>query len=319
MCSLLAASLAISAASSMVQYQQGKDSAAAQTKAIEDGYAKEQAATLRQYEENNAASQEEQGQRYKEHLIEEGRLKAIGAESGFIVDDSILTYLFHGSTMASYLSAGNVYPQMMAVQDSKLVSWGDVDEASIKERLRSCITVYEGPGNRIGTPKDKENPLSVNWYKRADIKELEKLRASTEHFFKSIAGTPSKYNCWTTFKAFRTVLSGKGYTKGFLPNNLRATNDYIDKKSSAYLCNTFLHTYVRGHFIGRGILVYEDLYALSEMLQWLWRGQIRRFDPITVFIPSERMRRLLISWLESDTVEDLFQRVGYGMPLKMAA
>ena len=231
----------------------------------------------------------------------------------------ILTYLFHGSTMAAYLTAGNVYPQMMAVQDNKLVSWDEVDEASIKERLRSCITVYDGPGNRIGARKDKENPLSASWYKRADTRELEKLRASTEHFFKSIAGTPSQDNSWTTFKDFRKVLSGKGYTKGFLPNNLRATNDYIDKKSSAYLCNTFLHPYVRGHFTDRGIMVYEDLYALSEMLQWLWRGQVRRFDPITVFIPSERMRKLLMSWLESDTVEDLFQRVGYRLPLKMAA
>ena len=54
---------------------------------------------------------------------------------------------------------------------------------------------------------------------------------------------------------------------------------------------------IKGYFEDRGIKVQEDLHALSEMVQWIWRSQIRRGDPITVFIPSERMRSLLIDWL----------------------
>jgi hypothetical protein len=82
----------------------------------------------------------------------------------------------------------------------------------------------------------------------------------------------------------------------------------------AYLCNIFYHPHIRGYFTDRKIPVYEDLYALSEMLQWLYRAQIRRGDPIHVFIPSARMRGLLKAWLESNTIHDLFSRTGICQP-----
>jgi hypothetical protein len=168
--------------------------------------------------------------------------------------------------------------------------------------------------NKVGESVGKENPFSSSWFDRADSYTLEKLRASTEYFFKKLAQTPSKQNAWTTFKKVKAQISGVGYGRGFLPNNLRATNDYIHKTSLAYLCNIFYLPPIRGYFTDRKIPVYEDLFSLSEMLQWLWRGQIRRGDPIHVFIPSARMRRLLMLWLESDNIEDLFAKAGYGHP-----
>jgi hypothetical protein len=82
--------------------------------------------------------------------------------------------------------------------------------------------------------------------------------------------------------------------------NAKATNDYIEKRSLAYLCNIFHQPIIKGFFEERGIMVYEDLHALSEMVQWLWRSQIRRGDPVTVYAPSERMRGLLKMWLAAD-------------------
>jgi hypothetical protein len=76
------AAMAVSAAAAVVQAQDQKKTANAQTKMIEDGYTRDQFATQRQYAEQQAVSQEDLGQRQREHLIEEGRLKAIGAESG---------------------------------------------------------------------------------------------------------------------------------------------------------------------------------------------------------------------------------------------
>jgi hypothetical protein len=64
---------------------------------------------------------------------------------------------------------------------------------------------------------------------------------------------------------------------------------------------------IKGYFEDRGITVYEELYALSEMIQWIWRSQIRDDQPIDVFIPSERMRSLFIEWLNSASVNDLIR------------
>lgn len=229
----------------------------------------------------------------------------------------VLTYLFHGNAMANYLAANKVEWKMMAVQEGKLIPWSEVDESAIKERLRELVHVYEGKSNNIGSRVGKDHPMSSSWYKRVPSHTLDKLRGATQSFFKAIAKTPSKDNAWTTFKDHRSAIAGDGYAKGFLPNNLRGTNDYIDKKSVAYLCNTFYHPIISNYFTQRGVKVYEDLYGLSEMIQWIWRSQIRRHDPIHVFIPSERMRKLFLAWLWSDTIEDLFRKTGSGSPPQM--
>jgi hypothetical protein len=91
----------------------------------------------------------------------------------------------------------------------------------------------------------------------------------------------------------------------FIPCNTKATNDHIEKASLAYLCNVFHHPIIKAYFQDRGITVQEEIHALSEMIQWIWRSQIRRGDPIAVFIPSERMRSLFKQWLHSASWGDL--------------
>ena len=53
----------------------------------------------------------------------------------------------------------------------------------------------------------------------------------------------------------------------------------------------------------RGVTVDQDQYALSALVQWIFRSAIRDGEPITLYIPSERMRGLLIDWLNPKSVE----------------
>ena len=41
----------------------------------------------------------------------------------------------------------------------------------------------------------------------------------------------------------------------------------------AYLCNWFYHPVIKGYFQERGIKVNDEAYALSSMIQWIWRSQ----------------------------------------------
>lgn len=102
------------------------------------------------------------------------------------------------------------------------------------------------------------------------------------------------------FSKARKALQGKGYARGFIPVNTKATNEHHDKKAMAYLVNVFHQPLIKGYFEDRGIPVHEDIHALSEMVQWLWRSGIRDGEAIYVFIPSERMRRLRTEWLWAD-------------------
>ena len=47
------------------------------------------------------------------------------------------------------------------------------------------------------------------------------------------------------------------------------------------------------------VQVSEEGYALSTMLQWIWRSAIREGKDINIYIPSKRMRTLLIDWIYS--------------------
>jgi hypothetical protein len=43
-----------------------------------------------------------------------------------------------------------------------------------------------------------------------------------------------------------------------------------------------------------------DMYALSSLIQWVWRSAIRDGKPIILYVPSSRMRGLLIKWLNDE-------------------
>lgn len=225
----------------------------------------------------------------------------------------LLTYLFHGSPMRAYLEAEGVSFDMRMVTDKgrRLVPWSTEAEKEAKSRIRKHLHIYEGPLNVVGTkaPGTRSNPLGKNWFDNAarggDV--LPKLRTATTNFFRwhSRSKVDSRYFAWTTFKARRKALAGKGYKHHtqWVPLNAKATNEYRHKTVLAYLANRFSIPEIRGYFESRGVDVYEDLYATSEMLQWLWRSAIRDDrEPrdVHVFIPSERMRNLLKLWLSCD-------------------
>jgi hypothetical protein len=225
----------------------------------------------------------------------------------------ILTYLFEGSAMSAYLKAhGHAY-EMLTIHNDELKPWSEYgDESSLKGHLKDLITIYDGSMNRIGEKEGHSCPLSSSWYDRqarSGTDTLKQLRGSTGNYFKKVAGTKATQNAWTVFKNHKSRLQGDGYAKGWIPFNCRATNEHIERRSLAYLCNVYHSPVIVQYFERAGIKFNQDLYALSEMIQWIWRSQIRRYDPIHLFIPSERMRRLLNLWLDSQSTPELIRKL----------
>ena len=70
--------------------------------------------------------------------------------------------------------------------------------------------------------------------------------------------------------------------------------------------NVYQHGDVRAYFDEQGIPTSEDLYAISTLVQWLWRSRIRKEhrEAITIYLPSERMRGLFLEWLWSDSTKE---------------
>ena len=182
----------------------------------------------------------------------------------------------------------------------KTISFDYDDE--FKKKAKSLINIIDNEklnaiGDSYGTGKYK-TALSKTWYyKNKDNDLIKTLKKNMSNFFRHYCEDKSELNMWTTFNDYKQLLKGKGYTKGFIPCNSRATNQYSHKKNCAYVINRYVNPFYESFFTQRGITIDQDKYALSEMLQWIWRSAIRNNEPINVYIPSVRMRNLLVTFL----------------------
>ncbi len=220
----------------------------------------------------------------------------------------ILTYLFEGSLLSSYLQSHDQAYTMKAVRDGQLIDYTG-DDSDIKAELIPLVNLVEDPKlNRIGEPCGEGQPLSKRWFER-DLRnggqKTLRLKKNLGNVFRNRFNGQSKKNMWSTHKPLKSKLQDKRYTRGFTPSNLRATNDYIDKQNLAYVLNVFMRTRLINYLQDNGVKPDQDLYALSQMVQWVWRSQIRRGDPINLYIPSERMRALLKQWLYQGSSQGL--------------
>ena len=86
----------------------------------------------------------------------------------------------------------------------------------------------------------------------------------------------------------------------FVPCNARASNNYKNRFILAYLCNMHPHVYIERFFKLKEIEINRDAFALSCLIQWVWRSSIRDGKPINLYLPSKRMKNIFIKWLNGD-------------------
>ena len=111
---------------------------------------------------------------------------------------------------------------------------------------------------------------------------------------------------WRDSKAFK---SGKLKLRGFakttglgkahwVANQTRGTNDYSHCSHLVYLYDKHPMPPIT-QWLGCSTKGFNDAYGLTELIQWIWRSRIRNGEPITLYLPSPRMKRLLLDWLNS--------------------
>ncbi|MFC5530328.1 hypothetical protein [Cohnella yongneupensis] len=227
-------------------------------------------------------------------------------------DVFILTYLFKGQFQRYYYDLHGIEYRYLSVakvdQKYVLVPYNERDVHD-KEELRSRITIYEGKLNDIG---DDRNTLSKSWLENSRNKDLiTTLKRNAFSFLTNHCKANNSTALWTTVKGnnerIQKRLTPKGYKKAFIPMTERATNIHKNKYHLAYLVNRFMNPIEKGFFQLYDVKVDEDTWALSELIQWVWRSSIRDTDgkPIVIYIPSKRMRDLFKEYLNSDKFETL--------------
>lgn len=236
----------------------------------------------------------------------------------------ILTYLFEGSQFDSYIKSYGLgeYEKVSAERgedgEYRFCPYSDAPEQ--RKALAELIHIYEGPLNGIGK---KKNSFSINWLNSQKKNDLKCIRQKMRNY-RDAVGAHSSDIMWTTIKNtenkadfYKRLEAQPGFKyvrklkkdelekpedelkklRCFVPCNARATNDFSDRHTLLYLLNRYLNPEVEKYYSYLGFPLDEDLFAISELLQWIWRSAIRNGEPINIYIPSRRMRTLLYDWL----------------------
>jgi hypothetical protein len=224
----------------------------------------------------------------------------------------VLTYLFDAQFLRYYFNINKIeyeYRWVDNINGEYVIVDYPVTPAHA-HGLKDKIHILDRPA--LNESGDGDWDLSSTWYKK-ELKKHKKtqenpkikaLRNNISNYFKNIMHKRGGEVLWTTYGQGKDALTGKGYKKGFISYNTRATNEYREKDTIAYMVNVFPNPNYVEFFRSKGCDVDGDGYALSEMIQLIWRSAIREGKDIWIYIPSKRMRTLLTDWLDELSVEE---------------
>lgn len=237
-------------------------------------------------------------------------------------DVYVLTYMFHAQSMRCFFEISNIdYELIGTARDESGFVFCPLEAMNRVRDLRDKIHVLEnGKVNEIGAHR---NALSFSWYQNSrrttEDSRLNSIRKNIINVFRNIWRARGAETLWTTYKEYQSNLEDRGYINSFVVYNKRATNEYSDRKYLAYCINNFPRPWEAKFFRDHGSEMHPDGYALSILIQWIFRSAIRNDEDIWVYIPSARMRGLLTQWLDKLATGNDLDEIKYATPRQKAS
>ena len=208
---------------------------------------------------------------------------------------TILTYKSEGSVLSSYLKKLDVPVEV--ANDNQC-------EEAFRKKASQLITIRDIPalsrlslshsGQLAGMTKSNYCRTVVNALKNLRGRQLKDVPAE------NILITCAKDGWYKS--SDKTVAglfaSGSKLFQGanWVAKVTRGTNDYAHCSHLIYLYDQHLNPYV-ARWLEDNSRAFDDAYALTELIQWVWRSRVRKGQPITLYLPSPRMRQLMEGWL----------------------
>ena len=217
-----------------------------------------------------------------------------------------------GSMLHNYCAMNHIAMEYYHIDDGRMIrNPGGKYVETYPRGIENLVILDDKPFNMDAS-------LSKTWYhnaskdkSQAGLKELKQKFRNAYEFMKA-RGVRSDSFLFTTFNAYKNLLrsNGRHYPslRRFLPCNTKATNSYQNCTGVAYLCNRFFDVTCTKFLEQRAkaennpeLLFNNDNYALSELVQFVWRSHVRvreACQPVYVWIPDRRMRTLLQDFQE---------------------
>lgn len=250
----------------------------------------------------------------------------------------VMTYMFNNSELRCYLNQFGFKTYSNFITDDMTITvdyrerarpnkYDDEDE-EVFNPYKDLIQIWTPATNKkkekhfVGEGKCD---LSSRYYKqRATPDDLASIGSDLSNWLNNAFDKPVKKNdfFYSTFKVgydskdrniWRDVKSRNAnkYKKSHVAINERATNEYRECTKVAFLGNIYMDVEVKEYLVSMGLIKddkkeiekFDNAFAVSTLLQVVFRSAIREKKPIDLYLPSSRMRDLLTSWLTYDYEE----------------
>jgi hypothetical protein len=228
-------------------------------------------------------------------------------------DVYILTYMFYGQLQRYYFDLFHVKYKFHSVDLNTVTGRYELtqyvrptQEKELKELRENIRIYYKGLNDKkdLNSIGEEKGAFSTNWIKRhlGDESIVKMIIDNAYNFYRNKCQSKSDKVMWTCVKQYEKKLAVPKAKKQFVEVTCRATNNYVERDTLIYFANRYMNPITYQFFKSHGIKVDEELWALSELIQWLFRSAIRQGEPVNLYIPSSRMRELLEKYLSGEAV-----------------
>ena len=210
----------------------------------------------------------------------------------------VMTFLFEAGHMCHYMRIHGMRWNKAFICDGRL-QMGEADLTRKKQEIKALLSIYDGKYNQCG--KERRALSASFWASAQNAIERHRVLNNIRSFFLTYCHAHVNQCMWSAFKdkAGGEHNIVKGFKTAFVPFNSKATNNYGDRTCLAYAVNVYDNPMVLAWFYDHGQKPDGELFALSAMIQWIWRSAIRNGQPVKLYLPSLRMRKILCKWLNS--------------------
>lgn len=218
---------------------------------------------------------------------------------------TILTYKVEGSLLLAYLKRLGYEPIIQ--RDEKF-------DEEFRQKAKKLITVkrFSALDGMNFSFTAQNNKCTKSKYCKRVSNALKNLRG------RELKGIPldkilitcAKSNWFEDTKSSKVKPKSAGFSKNskmfganWIANTTRGTNDYSHCSTLIYLHDQNINPFI-SRWLDECSREFKDAYALTELIQWIWRSRVRNGEPITLYLPSKRMRRLFQDWLNGNSCLD---------------
>ena len=225
----------------------------------------------------------------------------------------------------TYMFKGNVLDNFLKLKKVEVIPFTDVSPTIInKQSIRNLIDLKPldrkllklGMSVYAYSKMDKKGfDLISNYIRSTGLSVGAKAKDTMYTFPKDVSPVEMKSGKRVAPRGYLTyktdivdddgnvILDSKGKPKTqdnfcWLHSGCRATNKYSYKWYLAHCYDRHPNLSVETYLYEYGSPIDKNVFALSEMLQWIWRSRIRNGEPIVLAIPNTRMHNLFLDWLE---------------------